>query len=191
MNNWKKSVRKLKFRFSKKATKFETISHEIWRYLVNVKSSGRLFQIFVAFSECPNFNWQTRKTRLWRQFSSWHNSEVQIEKFLIPIIPMVEAISWSNCGKLFSLEKVLEKWPWRLESRKSLYNKKCKWILWKQDFPQVIFPLNCLMQNAQATARRKNCNWWTTALLTEFAMGLDYLWIFFVLLVRKSFSPLQ
>ena len=24
-------------------------------YLVNVKSSGRLFQIFVAFSECPNF----------------------------------------------------------------------------------------------------------------------------------------
>ena len=41
----------LKFRFSKKATKFETISHMIW----NVKSSGRLFQIFVAFSECPNF----------------------------------------------------------------------------------------------------------------------------------------
>ena len=25
-------------------------------YLVNVKSSGRLFQSFVAFSECPNFN---------------------------------------------------------------------------------------------------------------------------------------
>ena len=25
-------------------------------YLVNVKSSGRLLQIFVAFSECPNFN---------------------------------------------------------------------------------------------------------------------------------------
>ena len=24
-------------------------------YLVNVKSSGRLFQIFVAFSKCPNF----------------------------------------------------------------------------------------------------------------------------------------
>ena len=37
-------------------------------YLVNVKSSGRLFQIFVAFSECPNFNkihqannWSTKK----------------------------------------------------------------------------------------------------------------------------------
>ena len=40
---------KLKFRFSKKATKFDI-------YLVNVKSSGRLFQIFVAFSEYPNFN---------------------------------------------------------------------------------------------------------------------------------------
>ena len=25
-------------------------------YLVNVKWNGRLFQIFVAFSECPNFN---------------------------------------------------------------------------------------------------------------------------------------
>ena len=33
-------------------------------YLVNVKSSGRLFQIFVAFSECPNFTFilQTRQT---------------------------------------------------------------------------------------------------------------------------------
>ena len=29
-------------------------------YLVNVKSSGRLFQIFVSFSECPNFS-QVRK----------------------------------------------------------------------------------------------------------------------------------
>ena len=38
----------LKFRFSKKATKFDV-------YLVNVNSSGRLFQIFVAFSECSNF----------------------------------------------------------------------------------------------------------------------------------------
>ena len=25
-------------------------------HLVNFKSSGSLFQIFVAFSECPNFN---------------------------------------------------------------------------------------------------------------------------------------
>ena len=32
--------------------------YETWFdvYLVHVKSSGRLFQIFVAFSECPNFN---------------------------------------------------------------------------------------------------------------------------------------
>ena len=48
----------VKFRFSKKATNFETTSHTpTWfdDYLVNVKSSGRLLQIFVAFSECSNF----------------------------------------------------------------------------------------------------------------------------------------
>ena len=37
---------KVKFIFSKKATNFETISHLIWFYYVNVKSSGRLFQVF-------------------------------------------------------------------------------------------------------------------------------------------------
>ena len=41
----------LKFRFSKKATKFDLT----FKYLANVKSSGRLFQIFVAFSDYPNF----------------------------------------------------------------------------------------------------------------------------------------
>jgi hypothetical protein len=45
----------IKFRFSNKATKFETISHMIDVYLVTVKSSVRLFQIFVALSECLNF----------------------------------------------------------------------------------------------------------------------------------------
>ena len=40
----------LKFNFSKKATKFETIFHLIWRLLSDC-------QIFVAFSECPNFTW--------------------------------------------------------------------------------------------------------------------------------------
>ena len=38
------------FRFSKKATQFETIPH-----VVNVKSGGRLFEILVRFPECPNF----------------------------------------------------------------------------------------------------------------------------------------
>ena len=41
----------LKFRpqnLKKSPTRFEV-------YLVNVKSSEGLFQIFVAFSECPNF----------------------------------------------------------------------------------------------------------------------------------------
>ena len=46
----------VKFRFSKKAKNFETIQSTWFDVsLVNVKSSGRLFQIFVAFSECPNF----------------------------------------------------------------------------------------------------------------------------------------
>ena len=39
----------VKFRFSKKGTKFEAISHMIWQCQVNVKSSERSFQIFVAF----------------------------------------------------------------------------------------------------------------------------------------------
>ena len=44
----------LKFRFSKKTTKFKTISQLIWLLaLVNVKSNGRLFQTLVAFSEYP------------------------------------------------------------------------------------------------------------------------------------------
>ena len=49
----------IKSRFSKKATKFETISYLIWR-LFN-KSSWRLFQIFVSFSESLNFtySWTT------------------------------------------------------------------------------------------------------------------------------------
>ena len=51
----------VKFRFSKKATKFETISYIY--LVVNVKSSGRLFQIFKAFSECPNFNKRNKKLR--------------------------------------------------------------------------------------------------------------------------------
>ena len=49
----KHAVVQVKLRFSKKATKFETISHMM--HLVNFKSSGRLFQNFAAFSECPNF----------------------------------------------------------------------------------------------------------------------------------------
>ena len=47
---YKNSIQ-VKFRFSKKAKNFETISHLIWcLLLVNVKSSGRLFQIFAVFS---------------------------------------------------------------------------------------------------------------------------------------------
>ena len=42
----------IKFSFSKKTTRFKTIFDV---YLVIVKSSGRLFQNFVAFSECLNF----------------------------------------------------------------------------------------------------------------------------------------
>ena len=51
----------IKFRFSKKATKFETISH---------KSSGTLFQIFVAFSEYPNFRTEFRTSPLLSTYCS-------------------------------------------------------------------------------------------------------------------------
>jgi hypothetical protein len=33
----------------------DTVALSLVVYLVHVKLSGRLFQIFVAFSECPNF----------------------------------------------------------------------------------------------------------------------------------------
>ena len=45
----------LKLRHCEKATKFEKISHLFWHPLSNVKTSGRSFQIFVAFSENLNF----------------------------------------------------------------------------------------------------------------------------------------
>ena len=49
----------LKFRYYEKAKKFEKISHLVDKtgfLLGSVKTSGRFFQIFVAFSEKLNFN---------------------------------------------------------------------------------------------------------------------------------------
>ena len=43
--------------------------------------------------------------------------------------------------------------------------------------PQRIFLVSVVRGPGHCTARQKNCNWWTTALLVQFAMGLDYLWI--------------
>ena len=45
-----------KYIFQKKAAKLKRSPTWLDVYLVNVKSSGRLFQIFVAISECPNFS---------------------------------------------------------------------------------------------------------------------------------------
>ena len=49
----------LKFRQYEKATKFEKISHLFWQkhlfLLSSVKTSGRFFRIFVAFSEKVDF----------------------------------------------------------------------------------------------------------------------------------------
>ena len=44
---------KLKFMFSRKATKIDEMS--IWRYVGNVKSTVKIVSIFVAFSENMNF----------------------------------------------------------------------------------------------------------------------------------------
>ena len=71
-NNYKWSVAlSVKFRFSEKATK-------IWKNLPisltlpsNIKGKRRLFQIFVAFSECLNFNSQNWMFRPYLK-TSWH-----------------------------------------------------------------------------------------------------------------------
>jgi hypothetical protein len=57
-----------KFRYCKKATKFEKISHftMVWNYLVTSKQSGRFFQIFLAFSQYLNFTIQVAMEQ-WNQ----------------------------------------------------------------------------------------------------------------------------
>ena len=45
----------LKFRFSKKATKFETISHLIWHLLSERQIMWEIVSNFVAFLENLNF----------------------------------------------------------------------------------------------------------------------------------------
>ena len=56
------TIQHVKFRYYEKATKFEKISHLFWQnscfYSVASKTSGRFFQIFMAFSEKLNFIWQ-------------------------------------------------------------------------------------------------------------------------------------
>ena len=51
-------------------------------YLVNVKSSGRLFQILVAFSEYPNF----RKIKPMCKVLRIYNFEYMLRKFLYKCI---------------------------------------------------------------------------------------------------------
>ena len=45
----------VKLRYCEKVTIFEKISHFFWSLLINVKTSGRFFQVFMAFSENLNF----------------------------------------------------------------------------------------------------------------------------------------
>ena len=52
----------LKFRFSKKATKFETISHMIWRLLSKCQIKWEIVSSFLAFSEYPNFDTDASNT---------------------------------------------------------------------------------------------------------------------------------
>ena len=47
----------VKLRYCEKVTIFEKISHFFWSLLSNVKTRGRFFQVFMAFSENLNFKW--------------------------------------------------------------------------------------------------------------------------------------
>ena len=49
----------VKIRYYEKVTKFEKISHLF--LLISVKTSGKFFQIFVAFSEKLNFTFITKE----------------------------------------------------------------------------------------------------------------------------------
>ena len=57
-------------------------------YLVNVKSSGRLFRIFVAFSECPNFKRATEcyldKKLFISEFLGMFWSQLKLLPMLVP-----------------------------------------------------------------------------------------------------------
>ena len=59
-----KSCTVIKFRFSKKATKFETISHVICRLLSKCQIKWEIVSNFLSFSEYPNLNREKRGTQL-------------------------------------------------------------------------------------------------------------------------------
>ena len=67
-------------------------------YLVNIKSCGRLFQIFVASSECPNFKKKILFTKMWRLKMFWYfklfvwlNQSLKSWEYV-----MILYIIWSN-----------------------------------------------------------------------------------------------
>ena len=65
----------LKFKHYEKATKFEknlppVLTKQLF-LLSSVKTSGRFFQIFVAFSEKLDFNKVSLKVRVWKYFYSF------------------------------------------------------------------------------------------------------------------------
>ena len=61
---WKSNRSFLKFSFSEKATKIlRNLPHGFDIYLVNVKTMRKIAQIFVAFSEKPNFNSKFRQNQ--------------------------------------------------------------------------------------------------------------------------------
>ena len=64
---------KLKFSFSKKATNLKQSPTWFDVYLANVKSSKRLFQIFVVFSECPKRKKSNKENFLFPKSKIWQN----------------------------------------------------------------------------------------------------------------------
>ena len=69
----KRSKESVKFSFSKKTIKFETIFHLFLTLLCSVKTDCGFFQVFVAFSEYMNFTNKHELILIW-QFDAIYKS---------------------------------------------------------------------------------------------------------------------
>ena len=85
--------------FSKKTT--------TWIWQVNVKSSGRLFQIVMVFSECPNFNETIQLSILSIISITWYlvidfRTQVSFDTSLKNKKNCISLLREAQCGKEFS-----------------------------------------------------------------------------------------
>ena len=75
---------KLKFMFSKKATKLTKSSPWIWHYVVSVKSTVKILSIFVAFLENTNFKLACSIIREFRVHKNLHRISIKLTPKLCP-----------------------------------------------------------------------------------------------------------